>query len=64
MPSGLGPAAAPIPQRGTAVGRCSEVSTHQNPDGTDVARPEQGALARCKYSLLVPEEPAGDLAVA
>ena len=52
MTSGQGTAPRPRPQRATAAGRGSEVSTHRHPNGSDGARP--------KYVLLAPDEPAGD----
>ena len=52
---------------GTAAGESgglNHVSMQRHSDGADGARPESSALARCKYSLLDPEEPAGDPAAA
>ena len=60
--SGL--AAPPSPQRGTAVGRDREVSTHRHPYGADSASPEHIALVCLECGLLLPEDPAGDPAVA
>ena len=40
------------------------MSTHSHPNSSDGARPEHGALARCEYGLLAPEEPAGEPAAA
>ena len=37
---------------------------HRHTEGANGARPEHGALARHKYGLMAPEDPAGDLAVA
>ena len=33
---------------------------HRNPNVTNSARPEHGTLARRKFGLMAPEEPAGD----
>ena len=44
--------------------RGRKVSTQKHPNGADGARPEHNALARREYSLLAPEEPAGDPAAA
>ena len=41
-----------------------QVGTQRHSDGADGARPKHSALARHEYGLLVPEEPAGDPAVA
>ena len=60
MTSGPGPAALPIPQRDTVVGRGSEVRPHRQPDGVDGARPERAS----EYGLLVTKEPAGYPAAA
>ena len=37
---------------------------HRHPDGADGARPKHGALVRREYSILAPEEQAGDPAAA
>ena len=60
MTSGPGTAAALRPQRGKAADRDSLEKLHRHPDGTDGARPKQGALTRCECSLLAPAEPAGN----
>ena len=60
MASGLGLVAPTSPQRGTVLGIGSKVSTHRHPNVADGARPEHGALACRKYTLLAPEEPSGD----
>ena len=57
-------AAPPIPQRGMEKGERGEVITKSHSNSDDGARPEQGALVRCKYGLLAPYEPTGDLAAA
>ena len=49
------PVPPPIPQRGTAVIRGSEVKPHRHPDGADGATPKRVN----KYGLLVLEELAG-----
>ena len=64
MASGQEPTAPQIPQQDTAEGERVEVSMHRHPDGADGARPEHGALARRKYSLLAPKEPEGNPATA
>ena len=61
MAIGTGPAVPQRPQRGITEGRCIEVSMYRNPDG---ARPEHSALARRKYVLLAPEDPANNQAAA
>ena len=38
--------------------------TQKHSGSTDGTSPEHGALVRCKYGLLVPEEPAGNPATA
>ena len=40
------------------------VSTQRHTDNSNGARPKHGALARRKYGLLAPEDPAGDPAAA
>ena len=60
MESGQEPAVPQSPQRGISEGKRGEVRSHRHPDGTNSARTKHGALARRKYSLLAPEEPAGD----
>ena len=57
-------AAPQIPQRGRAEGKMRELRMNSNPNGADGARPEYGTLARRKYDLLAPEEPAGNLDAA
>ena len=64
MASGLAPAPSPIPHQDTETGRGSEVSMHRHLEGVYGANPEHGALARREYSLLAPEDPAGDTAAA
>ena len=67
MTSRQDPAAMSSAPRGTAYGgrgRSTQVSTKRNSDGTDGARPKNGALMRHEYRSLVPEGPAGDLAAA
>ena len=59
--SRLGPAAPPIPQRGTAADKDSAETLHRHPYG---ARAKHGALARRKYGLLAPAETAGDPAAS
>ena len=57
----------PRPQRGTAAdnGIAETPPRHTAvTSGTSGARPEHGTLARRKYDLLAPEEPAGNLAAA
>ena len=60
MESNQEPAAPPSTQQGTAEGDRGEGSTQRHSDSTDGARPKHSALARREYSLLAPEEPAGD----
>ena len=60
MKSNQEPAVLPSKPRGTKEGEIGEVSTQRYSDGTSGVRPEHGALARRKYGLLAPEEPAGD----
>ena len=61
MASGQEPAAPQSPHQGTSEGGIVEVRPHTHSDGADSARSEHGALARCKNSLLAPEELVGDL---
>ena len=62
MVIGLGLEAPQCLQWVASEGIDSEVSTHRHPDGTDGTRSKHGTLARRQYVLLVPTEPAGDLA--
>ena len=64
MASGTGPEVPQRPQWGMSEGGGIKVSMHRHPDIANRTRPEHGALARCKYGLLAPEEPAGDPAAA
>ena len=57
MASGQDPADPPSPQRGTAEGERGEMITKR-------VFFKISALAHCKYILLVPEEPTGNLAAA
>ena len=57
-------AAPQIPQRGTADEYIGEVSTQRHPDSADGVKPKHGALACREYSLLAPEELAGNPATA
>ena len=62
MASEQDPAAPRIPQRGMVEGGRGEVKPHMHPNGASSARNKHGALSHRKYSLLEPEEPAGDSA--
>ena len=64
MTSGQDPEAPHIPQRGMAKGNIVELSTKRHTDGAYSARPEYSALVCREYTLLLPEEPAGDPAAA
>ena len=64
MASGKEPVAPQIPQRGILGGEIGEVSMQRHPDGANGASPKLSALARRKYGLLAPEEPAGEPAAA
>ena len=57
---GPGMAAPPRPQQDMAADNGSTGTLTRHTAGTDSARPEHGALARCKYGLLVPTRPAVD----
>ena len=49
------------------LGSCGEhhgTLPHGHPNGADGARPKHGAIARRKYGLLAPAEPASDPAAA
>ena len=54
----------PLPQRGLAADNGSAGTPTRHTSGTDVARPEHGALARREYGLLVPTGAAVDPADA
>ena len=67
MASDLEPAPPSITPWDTSEGERAgglQVCMQRNSDGASGARPKHGALACRKYGLLVPEGPAGDLAVS
>ena len=63
MTDGRGTASSQRPKRGTAA-EDSKETLYSHPDGTDVARPQNGMQLRREYSLLVLAELVGNTAAA
>ena len=64
MASGQEPAAMQSPHQVTSEGDRLEVRIQRHTERADGARPDYGTLTGREYGLLVPEDPAGDPAVA